>query len=129
MPDLGKIGFGLPPDERRRAQAQYLAKSIMPWLRDAMRSVRDGKVEWDHDAMDLAFATIDEMAPLIDAEDFEESNKLLLHGILSMVIRWRQSGTLTEKKMKITAAIADTFVELYGAIADTLHLQVDRSGE
>jgi len=31
--------------------------------------------------------------------------------------------------MKITAAIADTFVELYGAIADTLHLQVDRSGE
>jgi hypothetical protein len=128
MVELSGIGSGLPPQEKLKEQAAYLAHMALPYLHDGMVTAREGKVTWDSDAMDLIFAGLDALAPLIDEGDFDEGEKLLLHGVFSFLIRSRQAGMLTEKKMKMIAAVLDVFIELYSDVAQIVNLEVDRSG-
>ncbi len=129
MVELSGIGFGLPREQRLKEQGAYLAHMALPYLRDGMQTAREGKVSWDADSMDLIFEALDQLAPLIDAGEFEEGEKLLLHGAFSFFLRSRQSGLLSEKKMKMIAAVVDVFVELYSDAARIVELEVDRSGD
>lgn len=129
MVDLGAIGFGLPPDERLKEQSAYIAQAALPFLREGLKTAREGRVTWDPGAMELIFSAIDEMAPLIDEADFDEAEKLLLHSVFSAILNMRKLGTLNERKMKMIAAVVDVFVELYSTAAQIVGLEVDRSGE
>ncbi len=132
MVDLGAIGFGLPPDERLKEQSAYIAQAALPFLREGLKTAREGRVTWDPGAMELIFSAIDEMAPLIDdphRADFDEAEKLLLHSVFSAILNMRKLGTLNERKMKMIAAVVDVFVELYSTAAQIVGLEVDRSGE
>ena len=128
-PNLGAIGFGEEPGKRMETRARYLAKLVLPYLEEGVKTARDGKVTYSPDGMDLAFLTLDYLAPLIDEGDFDESEKLLLHGIFSWIVRSKQAGMLAEKRLKIALALADIMVELYAKAGDLIGLDVDRSGE
>ena len=129
MPNLGAIGLGLPPNERLKEQSAYIAQAALPFLREGLKTAREGRVTWDPGAMELIFSAIDEMAPLIDEADFDEAEKLLLHSVFSAILNMRKLGTLNERKMKMIAAVVDVFVELYSTAAQIVGLEVDRSGE
>jgi hypothetical protein len=129
MTDLGAVGFGLEPAARRKAQAAALARATMPYLKEAVQTAHDGKVTWNNDRMLLAFEAIDELAPLVDESEMEEQDKLMIHGVLSGILRMRTSGMLGDRRLQIAAATIDVAVEIYAQIAEILDLQVDRSEE
>lgn len=127
--DLAAIGYGEGPEKQLEAQARWLAHALLPYLQEAVASARDGKVSYNPTRIDLAFKTLDFLAPLIDGGDFEETEKLLLHGVFSWIVRSKQAGMLAEKRMKIALAVADVMVELYGKAAELIQLDIDRSGD
>lgn len=129
MVELGAVGFGEPPEQQLETQARWLAAALLPYLREAVESARNGRVTYDPRGIDLAFKTLDFLAPLIDKDDFEESEKLLLHGVFSWIVRSRQAGMLADRRMKIALAVTDVMVELYERAATLIKLEVDRSGD
>ena len=129
MPDLGAIGYGLDPAARKKEQAKHIARAFMPYLRESIEAARAGNVGWDAERLELCFMALDELAPLIDAENFSESEALLIHSALSFMLNTRKGGMLNDKKIAILIALTDSMVETYSAAADLLKIDVDRSGE
>jgi hypothetical protein len=125
---LSGIGFGESAEKKRELRGRFLAAKIMPWVKEAVDSVKGGKVEFDEEAVDLCFAALDWMGPLIDEAEFDEQDALALHAGLSFVVRARSSGMMNDRKMRICMAFADVFVELYSQVAEFTRLEVDRSG-
>ena len=121
------IGYGLSPDERERERAKYLARLVMPLLEEAVKSAKAGRVKWDKEKVSLAFRMLDEMAPIVDAADLEEQDKLMLHGVLSGILRMRQSEMLDDHRLKIAAATMDILFDIWTEACEFLKLEVDRA--
>ncbi len=122
------IGLGETPEKQRELRGRFLAAKIMPWVKEAVDSVKAGNVTYSENAVDLCFAALDWMGPLIDDAGFDEPDALALHGALSFVVRSRSAGMMNDRKMRIAMAFADVFVELYSQVAEFTNLEVDRSG-
>lgn len=125
--DLAAIGFGKTPMEKTKEQGAFLAKAVLPYLREAIQTAHDGKVKWDPNRMEIAFAAIDALGPLIDEEDWEERDKFMLHGVLSGILRMRAGGLMNDRRLAIAFATLDVGVELYGQAGELLKLDVDRA--
>lgn len=127
--DIGKIGFGLPPDQRLKEQGAYIAHASFPFLREGIIVAREGRVTMTDRAIDLLLATLNAYAPMIENSDLDETEKLLLHGVFTLMMNSIKGGMVSEKKMKMIIAVFDIFVEMYGEACHLLDIEVDRSGE
>ena len=80
----------------------------------------------DCHSVSLAFRTLDELAPIVDATDLEEQDKFMLHGVLSGILRMRQSEMLDDHRLKIAAATMDIMFSIWTEACEFLKLEVDR---
>jgi len=123
---LDSIGYGLDPLARRAERAKYLAHAFMPYLKDSIRQAKEGKVRYNDEMVETAFAALDALALEVEASTLDEGEKLLVNGACSFILHAREAGTLSSKKLKIAIAIADTCVGLFGDATDILGIDIEQ---